>query len=120
MKEITLEQLKAEIEAVENELSCTNYAVLGIRTQEEPFELGAMDHVSSVWVDSDETDELLDGVSATSTDSRFIASHTADWRQVRFSYFGEHTAIIAGDSYSCGEDEGEVVIENPVVVRVIR
>jgi hypothetical protein len=34
-------------------------------------------------------------------------------------YFGDHKAIIAGNFAECGEDPGEIVISDPVVVEII-
>jgi hypothetical protein len=34
-------------------------------------------------------------------------------------YFGDHKAIVAGDFAECGEDPGEIIISDPVVVEII-
>ena len=39
-----------------------DYEFIGVRVQEQEFELGAIDHVSHVWVDGDETEEELNGI----------------------------------------------------------
>ena len=90
------------------------YEYVGIRTQEEPFELGEMDHVSHIWVDGDDTGEELDGVSALSLTSKYI-----DWTKLASAYYGDHVAIICGYSASWGEDDGEIIIEDPEVVEII-
>lgn len=92
-----------------------DYEVVAIRVQDPEFELGEMGHKSHVWVDGDETDEELDGVCG-------IRSNMAE--SVFNSFFsyvypGKHVAIIAGNRYTCGEDRGEVIIEDPVVVEVL-
>lgn len=86
-----------------------DYEVVGIRVQEVPFELGDMEHRSYVWVDGDETDEELNGVCVIKAEFAELAS----------IYFGDHVAVIAGNSYSYGEDDGEIIIEDPVVVEVL-
>ena len=86
-----------------------DYEVIGVRIQEQPFELGEMSHVSHVWDDGEDTGEELNGVCADKHDN-LNGGHT---------YFGGHVAIIAGNSYSYGEDPGEVIIEDPVVVEVL-
>ena len=101
-------EIIAAMEEVETE---TWYEVYGIRTQEEPFELGEIDHRSLVWVDGEETDEELDGLSCTRKE--FARMHTNG------SYFGDHIAIIAGTRYTAGEDAGEIIISDPVVVRIL-
>ena len=86
-----------------------DYEVVGIRVQEQPFELGEMAHVSHIWNDGEDTGAELNGVCAVKID------------QVQFAhqYFGDHVAIIAGNKYECGEDPGEIIIENAVVVEVL-
>lgn len=91
------------------------YEVVAIRTQEPEFSLGKLDHVSHVWIDGEETDEELDGVCCINSQcankvfgSRFFGG-----------YPGEHIAIIAGNRYEGGEDYGEVIIADPIVVEVL-
>lgn len=86
-----------------------DYEVVGIRVQEQPFELGEMAHVSHIWNDGEDTGAELNGVCAVKID------------QVQFDhqYFGDHVAIIAGNKYEYGEDPGEIIIENAVVVEVL-
>lgn len=94
------------------------YAVVAIRTQEEPFELGEIDRLSHVWDDGDDTDEELDGLSATTVKSARIDMHADDHSPIHGFYFGEHAAIVCGNDYEMGEDEGEVVIGDPVCVHI--
>ena len=103
----TAEIIKA-MDEVESE---TWYEVYGIRTQEMPFELGEIDHCSHVWENGEETDEEMDGICCT---RREYAKLHADGY-----YFGEHIAIIAGTRYTDGEDDGEIIIRDPVVVRIL-
>lgn len=86
-----------------------DYEKVGLRVQEVPFELGKMAHVSRVWVDGDETDEELDGV---------CAQDVSTLGQYDNQYFGSHVAIVAGNEYSYGEDPGEIIISDPVVVAI--
>lgn len=87
-----------------------DYEVIGIRVQEVPFALGEMTHVSKVWVDGDETDEDLDGVCAQAVNTL---------EKYDNQYFGDHIAIVAGNEYSYGEDPGEIIIRDPVVVAIL-
>lgn len=114
---MTTSELKTLIETVtEDDLHC----YFGVRTQDEPFEMGAMDHVSHVWVDGEETDEELDGVSVTDIDSRKLRMHCDDYNALEGRYAGSHCAIIAGNRAEMGEDEGEIVIQDPVVIYIIK
>lgn len=103
------------------------YKYIGIRTQEEPFELGNISHKSSVWRDGDETGKLLSGISATSYRSEAVAAHsdikkTASLRNYKNSgyYFGDNVAVIVGNSATRGRDVGEIIIRDPKVVKILK
>lgn len=105
------------------------YKYVGIRTQEEPFELGQMSHKSSHWVNGDETNKLLDGVSATSVKSSAVQGHSdskKDYSQQRKYgnhagyYYGNHVAIIVGNEARSGADQGEIIIKKPKVKRILK
>ncbi len=85
------------------------YEYIGIRVQEHPFEIGGLDHLSHVWVDGDDTGEELDGVCAVLGRAIHL-SH---------QYFGDHVAIIGGNRGTYGEDPGEIIISDPVVLEVL-
>lgn len=110
---MTVEELKGLAEKYTD-----RYQYVGVRTQEEPFELGEIDHVSSVWVDGDETTSELNGLSATDIHSSALRMHTDCDPRYGF-YFGDHKAIIAGDFAEYGEDLGEIIISDPVVVEIV-
>lgn len=87
-----------------------DYEVVAVRVQDVPFELGAIDHVSHVWIDGEETDEELSGICGTSSDLLTGAPE----------YCGEHIAIIAGNEYEYGEDFGEVIIRDAQVIEILK
>lgn len=87
-----------------------DYEYVGIRVQDDvPFELGEMDHVSHIWDDGDDTGEDLPGVCVI------------DGRRAELSvcYYGDHVAIIGGNHAEYGEDTGELIISDPVVLAVL-
>jgi hypothetical protein len=91
------------------------YETIAIRTQEQSFELGAIDHQSSVWDNGTETGDLLDGISATTIKSDAgMAQHHNGY------YFGSHTAILGCQRSEMGEDIGEVIMEDAVVLYIIK
>ena len=90
-----------------------DYEMFAIRIQETPFQLGELDHVSHEWIDGEDTGDELDGVCCTEIDSY---KHSSSFGE----YFGEYAAVIAGNYYSWGEDAGEVIIRNPVVVAILQ
>ena len=91
-------------EVVEEKELDSKYGCIGIRVQEELFELGEMTHVSHVWDDGDDTGIELNGVCATNISARQFPH-----------YSGEHVALVCGNRYEMGEDEGEIVIEDATV-----
>lgn len=91
-----------------------DYEYVGLRVQEEPFELGALDHVSHIWIDGDDTGDELDGICAIT-----LASKGFDWVMMADTYFGSHAAIIGGFRASYGEDPGEIIIEDAEVAEII-
>ena len=114
MSKPTTQEIIAEANELEDELF---FDCICVRTQDQPFELGPIDHISHVWVDGDETDEELDGISATSirfpSDVRMHASDHA------WSYYpGEHVALIGTNDYNMGEDAGEIITRDAEVVYV--
>lgn len=91
------------------------FGYIGIRTQEEAFELGALNHNSVIWIDGEETEDELDGVCCTMISSeRLVRMHLDGY------YWGGHTALIAGDRIEYGEDEGEIIISGPQVVYIVK
>lgn len=85
-----------------------DYEIIALRVQDVEFSLGNIEHHSQVWIDGDETGEDLNGICATKLD--FVG---------KVNYFGDHAAILAGNQYSYGEDTGEVIIEDAIVLEVL-
>lgn len=105
---ITSEMIEAAKETAEELFF--DYEKFGIRVQEVPFEIGTMDHVSRVWIDGEETEEDLDGVCAQDVTTLDKYSN---------EYFGDYVAIVAGNDYEYGADSGEIIIRDPVVVKIL-
>ena len=112
-----LHEMKELIEKIKDEY-WMDYGYIGVRTQTQPFALGEMDHRSVVWVDGEETDEELNGVSTTNCESRSVQMHCED--ATNGYYGGDHCAIIGGNNVEWGEDDGELIIADPVVLYIIK
>lgn len=94
---------------------------VAVRTQEQPFEPGPIDHESVAWDDGEETDEGLGGICATDTaDRRAVMMHSSDPNIFDGFYPGDHTALITGRLIGRGEDMGEVVIADANVEYIFR
>lgn len=85
-----------------------DYEFIGIRVQEQPFELGSILHLSHVWDNGEDTGVELGGICVCRLD-----------RLGREQYFGNHAAIICGNEAEYGEDDGELIIRDAEVVKVI-
>lgn len=106
--ELTAEMIKTAKETAETLF--WDYGKFGVRVQDVPFEMGEIDHVSHVWIDGEETEEELAGICAQDVE-------TLD--SCKNEYFGDHVAVVAGNDYEYGEDAGELIIRDPVVVAIL-
>lgn len=102
----------AMIQQAEEIAADAGYAAAGVRVQDVPFAIGPMSHKSHVWDDGDDTGEELPGVCAMRWDRIREAQQNG-------YYFGDYAAVIAGDSYEYGEDSGEIIIHDPVVIAIL-
>ena len=89
-----------------------DYEAVGVRVQDVPFAPGPMAHRSHVWDNGDDTGEELPGVSAMRWDSIDAAQRHGD-------YYGDYVAVIAGNAWDYGEDAGEIVIHDPIVIEIL-
>lgn len=104
------------------------YKYVGIRTQEEVFSLGDMQHKSHNWINGDDTRKKLNGLSATNIKSEAIAAHSdikksySELKKYKNSgyYFGDNVAIVVSNSAKRGRDVGEIIMENPKVVKILK
>ena len=110
MKKEILNKIMAKVEELKNDDDFW-FEFIGVRVQEQEFELGEVKHNSSVWVDGDETDEELDGICAIDVNKLAY---------VKVEYPGEHMAIIASNRAHAGEDIGEIVMSDAQVVAIIK
>lgn len=85
-----------------------DYEFVGVRVQEQDFELGTIEHLSHVWDNGDDTGVELDGICACKLDRLGVNQ-----------YYGDHVAIICGNDAEYGEDDGELIIRDAEVVKVI-
>lgn len=85
-----------------------DYEFVGVRVQEQEFELGTIEHLSHVWDNGDDTGVELDGICVCNLDRMGVND-----------YFGSHIAIICGNEAEYGEDDGELIIRDAEVVKVI-
>lgn len=105
---MNVEMIK-NIKKVSEEMGLSwDYEFVGVRVQEQDFELGTIEHLSHVWDNGDDTGVELDGICVCSLDRLGVNN-----------YFGDHVAIICGNEAEYGEDDGELIIRDAEVVKVI-
>lgn len=84
----------------------------GFRIQEiDTTEIGnEINYVSKVWVEGEETDEELNGVCAISAKVvKSLSNQSGD-------YFGNYIYLLGSNSTESGEDFGEIIMQNAVVL----
>lgn len=89
------------------------YAYIGIRVQDDAYGMQAgqkVEHNSLVWIDGEETDEELDGVCAVNAD---VIS------QIDATYYGDTVVVLGSQRAEYGEDEGEIIMQDAVVLAVV-
>ena len=101
----TIENIKNIAE--EMDLSC-DYEYIGVRVQEQEFELGTIDHISHIWDNNEDTGVELNGICVCKLDRLGVNL-----------YYGDHAAIICGNEAEYGEDDGELIIRDAEVVKII-
>lgn len=103
------EAIESIMNRVEEIRENCDYEIIGVRVQENEFTEGEILDNSFIWIDGEMTDEELDGTCAVKLEDAELAK----------GYFGEHVAIIVGESFTYGEDLGEIIIRNAEVLEVI-
>lgn len=103
------EAIESIMNRVEEIRENCDYEIIGVRVQENEFTEGEILDNSFVWIDGEMTDEELDGTCAVKLEDAELAK----------GYFGEHVAIIVGESFTYGEDLGEIIIRDAEVLEVI-
>ncbi len=94
------------------------YEYVCIRTQEVPFEFGKIAHTSANFDDGEKVGEL-DGLCGTYYNAPAVAMHTRK-DYPRGYYYGDYLAIICSNDAMGGEDEGECILKDAVVVEIIK
>lgn len=94
----------------------TEYDTVAIRIQDYYGEVVGqiMSHNSMVWFDGEKTDEVIDGVCAIEI------GYAARNGRCFGGYDGDTALVLGSNHTNAGEDAGEVVMRNAVVIAVIR
>lgn len=94
------------------------YAYYGIRVDDNVnYKVGDYTANSRVWVDGEVTEEELDGTSCVGFQ---YEDEIESALEIANSYFGNCVYVIAGNDMEYGEDSGEYVIKDAVVIAIVR
>jgi hypothetical protein len=88
------------------------YGYIGIRIQESDYGVVVgqqINHTSSVWVDNEQTEQFVNGTSAISINNTGYIT----------GYPGNVILILGSDRIEYGEDAGEIVMKNPVIIEIV-
>lgn len=121
---IEARKLAADIARIMRRGEYDNY---GLRVTEDPLTVGETAPHSWSWRDGNWTDEPLDGASAMSLDlARRDGVQSIPWALENAGYRlrdgfhpyypGEHVSLIGGNVFSAGEDVGEIILSDGVVL----
>jgi len=95
-----------------------DFDFIGVRVQEDFNEkIGdTLTHRSFVWIDGEETTELLNGVCAIDANN---LNHT--FAISNGAYSGDVILILGCNGYcSRGEDVAEIIMNNPTIINIIK
>lgn len=93
------------------------YGVVGVRRDNHKYTVGEECKVSHEWSADEEIGEwredlgLWEGEELSGT-----CALLPDYINLLDEYIGENAYIIAGEEYEVGNDEGEIIIPNAVVI----
>lgn len=99
----------------------TEYAYCGIRVDDDVnYSVGDQTAPSRIWADGDPTEDTLNGTSCIGLRTDAGAEDIAAALDAADSYYGNRLYLIAGDSMEYGEDAGEYIIRDAVVIAIIK
>jgi hypothetical protein len=108
---MSIEEIK---QAVENR----EYGYIGIRCEDGvSYNVGDHANESRVWIDGEATEDTVGGTSCIGINRSDDVDAAMD---MIANYFGDRLYLVAGDSFEYGEDEGEYIIRDAVVVAIVR
>lgn len=93
-----------------------NFDFIGIRVQENFSEkIGdVLSHRSFVWVDGEETKELLNGVCAINANKLNFTFGLSNG-----GYSGDMVLILGSNDAERGEDVSEIIMKDPVIIDIL-
>lgn len=115
-----------EIKEILEKIEKSNLNHFGIRSEDRSLEEGYELEASHDWEDNEMQDELLSGTCATGIGYLWLDGEQEDVDTLQKAIsanggrYGDHVYIIGGDSYEDGNDDGEVIISDAIVIAKIK
>lgn len=109
------------IDLIKSAIAKSDYEYYGIRVDDDvAYQIGDEIACSRIWVDGECTDETLNGTSCVGL--RFNASddEIEEAIEIANQYYGDRVYLIASDSMEYGEDDGEYILHDAVVVAILK
>lgn len=97
-------------------MDLADYDRLGIRCDDAVYEVGDVLPRSRAYDDDQLTGEILNGTSVLAVGDDLDAVV----QKAERSYFGDHLYLVGGEYGGPGQDRGEILIRDAVVIRVLR
>lgn len=102
---------------IKNLVEFGEYEYIGIRVEDGvEYQIGEMANVSRVWVDNEVTDETLDGTSCIGFRANATEEEIEEALEAADIYYGDQVYLIAGNEMTFGEDDGEYIIKDAIVI----
>lgn len=95
-----------------------DYEHLGVRSDDEDYGEGDRLPASRVWADDEPQGDEVDGTSATRVRNRDVDAAIRSHK--RFGYVGRRLYLIGGHYATYGDDPGEVIIRDAVVIETLQ
>ena len=109
---------KIDRKKIEDAMDRGGFGYYGIRIDDDAvYNVGDRTATSHDWEDTEPEDDYLNGTCCVGI------SYVEDIDKaikIANTYYGDHVCLIGGDSMEYGEDEGEYIIKDAVVVAVLQ
>lgn len=106
------------IDEIKEMVEDREYDYIGLRIDDNVnYGIGDIANVSRVWDNNELTDETLDGTCCIGISYPEDVERALDLAKI---YCGDRWYLIAGDNAEYGEDDGEIIIEDAIVVTVVK
>lgn len=108
-------------ELIKNAIANSDYEYYGIRIDDSvSYQIGERTAKSRIWIDGECTDETLNGTSCVGI--KFNASDDEIQMAINIAsqYYGDKVSLIASNNMEYGEDIGEYILKDAIVIKILK